>query len=94
MTDSRELKPCPFCGDDPILERHNHYHRIKCCYASGWSYDKGALIRHWNNRPDIIGEIREWAKEELKLVEIFPEASVIVLFIKLERFLDKSEQEG
>ena len=53
-----------------------------------------AIYRSWQSRPDPIGEIREWAKEELKLVEIFPEASVIVLFIKLERFLDKSEQEG
>jgi len=99
MTDSRELKPC----DKMIQEKEYAYFRVLNDFEDGPVSQElllgdlcNDLKSNWSiehcSYPDIIGEIREWAKEELKLVAIFPEASAKVPLVKLEQFLDKLEQ--
>ena len=50
-----ELKPCPFCGDDPYVERMGT-HRVSMiisCTNCGCSFESGETSLekcYWNNR--------------------------------------------
>ena len=59
---SKELKPCPFCGNNvEITEEHDvigeSWYRIDCDYCCTHSYihsDKTKLIKEWNGRPELL----------------------------------------
>ena len=61
MASETTLKPCPFCGQQPILE-HRRFGFEKfdrsgifcksCGIAIGWHEDDGETIRKWNHRAD------------------------------------------
>ncbi len=58
-----ELKPCPFCGTDPIIERYPTLITIKCSrceieFFSEQEADEIKLINRWNTRSDK-GEIND-----------------------------------
>lgn len=35
-----ELKPCPFCGQPPVVETGNNYTRVKCNNFECWILPK------------------------------------------------------
>ena len=57
-----ELKPCPWCGKQPIIQRKNNQrkYRVICSYldclvfpATNWKNDTAEdAIRVWNRRAD------------------------------------------
>lgn len=68
---SEELKPCPFCGDDPEIELIQSIFgdsdwMIICpkCLIKMWDEDKATVIAAWNTRvePDIFPQ---WAIEAI-----------------------------
>ena len=72
-----KLKPCPFCGGEPVLLKHNDedYYKVfcECCGARQWTFanrtDRDA-IRNWNTRKpmdNIVAEMEEKKNESLQL---------------------------
>lgn len=69
----KELKPCPFCGEQPEMEWVQH-NSVKpdtvltfCCYISMESQTEDAAIKLWNARADTeeskrLREVVEAAK--------------------------------
>jgi Lar family restriction alleviation protein len=65
---SDELKPCPFCGGEGLLEqveaassrnKPNYYIVCRSCACEGgWHKTKSGAARHWNRR---VGETTEAA---------------------------------
>ena len=60
-----QLKPCPFCGETPILELFNDgffdYARIRCCRVMfDWCGDETGeqAIAAWNRRSDAVPVVR------------------------------------
>ena len=55
MTKQPELKPCPFCGETPLLYLHMGYYRVECqnieCPSRlTASANKKDIITAWNTR--------------------------------------------
>lgn len=59
-----ELKPCPYCGNYPLLRQDASEWRVECigegceCLPSTWFYDtKEEAIEAWNRRAaDEVGD--------------------------------------
>ena len=56
---SKELKPCPFCGEKATISKRYHdavkqevyyVYCIKCGMQSGWSETEEKLRKTWNRR--------------------------------------------
>ena len=51
----RKLKPCPFCGEKPVLILHNGYYSVKCqkinCPSKLLaSINQKDIVDAWNTR--------------------------------------------
>ena len=51
----RKLKPCPFCGEKPVLILHNGYYSVKCqninCPSKLFaSINQKDIVDAWNTR--------------------------------------------
>lgn len=54
-----ELKPCPFCGDVPMLDKGHGYYRVMCNNRECWILPKTDIYTKeetaydaWNERAD------------------------------------------
>lgn len=50
-----ELKPCPFCGSDPLT--YSQSGLIKCCYAMCGVNPSCDSEEDWNNRVSSLGTL-------------------------------------
>jgi len=58
---SEKIKPCPFCGSDNVIERHEFVECI-CCGGGGGLMSNGfydSVVEVWNTRPPLPDDIRE-----------------------------------
>jgi len=72
---NKEVKPCPFCGSEPITTFKNNIFGVECpqCVSVGFYNHKsyGCLAEtQWNKRIDYyyeaeIEQLQEKSKEEL-----------------------------
>ena len=69
------LKPCPFCGEELIINKGYYAHDLKMneplkCYAATWVFrvDDEESIRRWNTRKPI-DEMVEALEKLKKLAE-------------------------
>lgn len=55
--ENKELKPCPFCGEKPIVSKHYEYNEFRLvhrCRVIGpisidWTSEEN-IIKRWNTR--------------------------------------------
>lgn len=55
---TEELKPCPFCGKEAVIEERDDFYRVRCenfpkCPASictPWFDEKYNVVEMWNRR--------------------------------------------
>lgn len=73
MTDQPEIKPCPFCGADVVLDyslRGIYFIRCPMCHAKSLEcYSEEHAVVWWNRRSEPIGnpeELPEWFIQQLK----------------------------
>jgi Lar family restriction alleviation protein len=76
MSDTIELKPCPFCGGEAVLDATVSCFFVRCigCAAEGpWHGTMAGATNGWNKRPgdSIAAEMaealdccREWLNDE------------------------------
>lgn len=54
MTDTTELKPCPFCGKDNLQTKNtmgNFYNAVSCLSCGLSTAEQLEIIEKWNTRP-------------------------------------------
>jgi len=99
--ESEKLKPCPFCGEDPIREVRNNILTVHCpqCVSVGFHNHVrlGCLAdTQWNNRakiaPSTLDEVRKEFEEmrqgfaDIKLSEKAREDKVLMASMKANHF--------
>jgi len=70
---THNLKPCPFCGDEPTLRKSGALKNAQymamcarsCGACNGWKDTVDEAIAAWNNRHESKG-LPEWAKIEIE----------------------------
>ena len=67
---SEELRPCPFCGNEPVVEGNLvACNNLNCpTYDNYWTDPMIFTCDQWNTRPieDTLQAENEWLKEELQ----------------------------
>ena len=73
---SDDLKPCPFCGKIPIIDKERSYTLVGCfreeCTMGGAFFQEDSeadAMTAWNTRTDPSAEIIAVLVESLKIIE-------------------------
>ena len=96
--ESKELKPCPFCGEEAGINEDNSYglpYSISCFKGCGdgdlWFKTKDEAVLHWNTRPieaaqqqriDRLVELLLWWKATVEPFPIVSDLKSIATWLK------------
>lgn len=89
-----ELKPCPFCGQNPDIESYGEDGSFVCCSNFDCQLMSGFSPEEWNTRP-----IEDVLRNEITFLKSKPIEEDIIKLIKAERDalrieLDKADGAG